>query len=169
MDSENLPLNGHASESTEEYSEKTVFLDAVRNATLRDAIPTGSANGSANGSDVDSDVDTHDHDHRGRGAIGARIIRDLTPSFAPARARRVRQNMSRVTNADLRRLARRGGVVRLSELVYDEARGTLRTFLEDIIRNAVTYTEFANRKTVTAMDVVYALKRQGKTLYGFGV
>jgi hypothetical protein len=24
------------------------------------------------------------------------------------------------------------------------------------------------RKTVTAMDVVYALKRQGKTLYGFG-
>ena len=23
-------------------------------------------------------------------------------------------------------------------------------------------------KTVTAMDVVYALKRQGKTLYGFG-
>ncbi|GMI37091.1 hypothetical protein TeGR_g8400, partial [Tetraparma gracilis] len=26
----------------------------------------------------------------------------------------------------------------------------------------------ARRKTVTAMDVVYALKRQGKTLYGFG-
>jgi histone H3/H4 len=29
-------------------------------------------------------------------------------------------------------------------------------------------TEHARRKTVTAMDVVYALKRQGKTLYGFG-
>jgi len=26
----------------------------------------------------------------------------------------------------------------------------------------------ARRKTVTAMDVVYALKRQGRTLYGFG-
>ena len=26
----------------------------------------------------------------------------------------------------------------------------------------------AKRKTVTAMDVVYALKRQGHTLYGFG-
>ena len=35
-------------------------------------------------------------------------------------------------------------------------------------RDAVTYTEHARRKTVTAMDVVYALKRQGKTLYGFG-
>ena len=40
-------------------------------------------------------------------------------------------------------------------------------FLENVIRDAVTYTEHARRKTVTAMDVVYALKRQGKTLYGF--
>ena len=37
-----------------------------------------------------------------------------------------------------------------------------------VIRDAVTYTEHAKRKTVTAMDVVYALKRQGRTLYGFG-
>ena len=35
-------------------------------------------------------------------------------------------------------------------------------------RKGVTYTEYAKRKTVTAMDVVYALKRQGRTLYGFG-
>uniref|UniRef100_A0A915ESP8 Histone H4 n=1 Tax=Ditylenchus dipsaci TaxID=166011 RepID=A0A915ESP8_9BILA len=28
--------------------------------------------------------------------------------------------------------------------------------------------QHAKRKTVTAMDVVYALKRQGRTLYGFG-
>ena len=32
----------------------------------------------------------------------------------------------------------------------------------------VTYTEHAKRKTVTSLDVVYALKRQGRTLYGFG-
>ena len=36
------------------------------------------------------------------------------------------------------------------------------------ILDAVTYTEHAKRKTVTAMDVVYALKLQGRTLYGFG-
>ena len=41
-------------------------------------------------------------------------------------------------------------------------------FLENVIRDAVTYTEHARRKTVTAFDVVYALKRQGRTLYGFG-
>ena len=31
-----------------------------------------------------------------------------------------------------------------------------------VLRDAVTYTEHAKRKTVTAMDVVYALKRQGR-------
>jgi len=40
--------------------------------------------------------------------------------------------------------------------------------LQGVIRDAVTYTEHARRKTVTAFDVVYALKRQGRTLYGFG-
>ena len=44
----------------------------------------------------------------------------------------------------------------------------MKVFLENVIRDAVTYTEHAKRKTVTAMDVVYALKRQGRTLYGFG-
>merc|ERR1719430_2563290 len=51
---------------------------------------------------------------------------------------------------------------------YEETRGVLKVFLDNVIRDAVTYTEHAKRKTVTAMDVVYALKRQGRTLYGFG-
>ncbi|KAK5896276.1 hypothetical protein CgunFtcFv8_009896 [Champsocephalus gunnari] len=63
-------------------------------------------------------------------------------------------------------LARRGGVKRISGLIYEETRGVLKVFLENVIRDA--YTEHAKRKTVTAMDVVYALKRQGRTLYGFG-
>ena len=40
--------------------------------------------------------------------------------------------------------------------------------MEHVIRDAVTYTDFAKRKTVTSLDVVYALKRQGRTIYGFG-
>ncbi|PAV58975.1 hypothetical protein WR25_23140 [Diploscapter pachys] len=68
----------------------------------------------------------------------------------------------------IRRLARRGGVKRISGLIYEETRGVLKMFLENVIRDAVTYCEHAKRKTVTAMDVVYALKRQGRTLYGFG-
>ena len=49
-----------------------------------------------------------------------------------------------------------------------QIRAVLRVFLENIMRDAVTYTEHARRKTVMAADVVYALKRQGRTLYGFG-
>lgn len=41
-------------------------------------------------------------------------------------------------------------------------------FLENVIHDVVTYIEHAHQKTVTTMDVVYALKRQGRTFYGFG-
>ena len=57
---------------------------------------------------------------------------------------------------------------RISGLIYEETRGVLKVLLENVVRDAVTYTEHAKRKTVTALDVVYALKRQGRTLYGFG-
>ena len=52
--------------------------------------------------------------------------------------------------------------------MYEETRTCLKSFLSKVVNDSVTYTEHANRKTVTAMDVVHALKRQGKTLYGFG-
>ncbi|MGH0158648.1 UNVERIFIED_CONTAM: hypothetical protein FKN15_067308 [Acipenser sinensis] len=63
-------------------------------------------------------------------------------------------------------LARRGGMRRISGLIYEETCGVLKVFLENVIRDAVTYTEHAKRKT--AMDVVCALKCQDHTLYGFG-
>ncbi|CAJ0837027.1 7270_t:CDS:2, partial [Entrophospora sp. SA101] len=69
-----------------------------------------------------------------------------------------------ITKPAIRRLTRRGGVRRISELVYEETRSVLKMFLEN---DTVTYTEYARCKTVTSLDVVYALKRQGVTLYGF--
>jgi len=92
----------------------------------------------------------------------APILRALTPRPLPPPLSRRPQKPA------IRRLARRGGVKRISGLIYEETRGVLKVFLENVIRDAVTYTEHARRKTVTALDVVYALKRQGKTLYGFG-
>jgi len=73
-----------------------------------------------------------------------------------------------ITKPAIRRLARRGGVKRISFLIYEHSRDVLKGFLHGVVRDAITYTEHAKRKTVTAMDVVYALKRQGRTLYGFG-
>uniref|UniRef100_UPI00398F3BC0 histone H4-like n=1 Tax=Pristiophorus japonicus TaxID=55135 RepID=UPI00398F3BC0 len=76
-------------------------------------------------------------------------------------------NIQGITKHAIRRLAHRGGVKRISGLIYKETRGVLKVTLQNVIIDAVTYTEHAKSKTVTAMDVVYALKRQGRTLYGF--
>ncbi|XP_043705576.1 histone H4-like, partial [Telopea speciosissima] len=87
----------------------------------------------------------------------------------PKRHRKVlSDNIQGITKPAIRRLARRGGVKRISGLIYEETRGVLKIFLENVIHDAVTYTEHARKKTVIAMDVVYALKRQGRTVYGVG-
>ena len=80
----------------------------------------------------------------------------------------LRDNIQGVTKPAIRRLARRGGVKRISGLMYEETRGVLKVFLENVIRDACVYAEHGRRKTVTGLDVVYALKRQNRTLYGFG-
>ena len=62
----------------------------------------------------------------------------------------------------------RGGVKRISNGIYGETRVALRDFLEKVLKQALVYTDSAHRKTVTAMDIVYALKNMGRTIYGFG-
>uniref|UniRef100_A0A8C5VLS1 Histone H4 n=1 Tax=Microcebus murinus TaxID=30608 RepID=A0A8C5VLS1_MICMU len=52
--------------------------------------------------------------------------------------------------------------LRISGLIYEETRGVLGVSLENVIGDAVTHTERAERRTVTATGVVYALKRQGR-------
>ena len=74
-----------------------------------------------------------------------------------------------ISNPVIRRLARRGGVKRISQLIYEDTRGILRTFLENVLKDTIVYTEHAKRKTVTSLDVVYALKKQGKSIYGYGI
>tara|TARA_B100000683_G_scaffold208070_1_gene202140 strand:+ start:3548 stop:3910 length:363 start_codon:yes stop_codon:yes gene_type:complete len=99
---------------------------------------------------------------RGKGGKG------LGKGGAKRHRKALRDTIQGITKPAIRRVARRGGVKRISGLIYEETRGVLKRFLEVIIRDAVTYTEHARRKTVTAMDVVYSLKRNGHKLYGFG-
>jgi histone H4 len=77
-------------------------------------------------------------------------------------------NINGITRPAIRRLARRGGVKRMHSDIYEETRGVLKVFLENLLRDTMVFTEYAHRKTVSALDVVHALKRQGRTLYGFG-
>ena len=99
---------------------------------------------------------------RGKGGKG------LGKGGAKRHKRMLRDNINGITKPAIRRLARRGGVKRISGLIYEETRSVLKGFLEGVVKDSVTYCEHARRKTVTALDVVYALKRQGRTIYGFG-
>lgn len=80
----------------------------------------------------------------------------------------LKEPVNGISKAALRKLARRGGVKRISGLIYDTTRHAINEFIEDLAKRTTIYTDYARRKTVTAMDVVYALKQKGNTLYGFG-
>ncbi|KAI9617292.1 hypothetical protein H4Q26_013161 [Puccinia striiformis f. sp. tritici PST-130] len=91
----------------------------------------------------------------GRGKSGGK---GLGKGGAKRHRKILRDNIQGITKPAIRRLARRGGVKRISGLIYEETRGVLKIFLENVIRDSVTYTEHAKRKTVTSLDVVYALQ-----------
>ena len=95
----------------------------------------------------------------GKGKIGAK---------RKVKIAKTRLVMDGITKPAIRRVARRGGVKRISSFVYEDTRHMLKGFLHGVIQNATVYTEHAKRKTVTAMDVIYSLKRNNHTLYGFG-
>jgi histone H4 len=66
---------------------------------------------------------------KGGGPVGTRHRRVLSG---------IRCTLAGIRKAALRRLARRGGVKRMSGLIYEEARGCLHLFLTRIVRDAIT-------------------------------
>src|SRR5690242_5481506 len=98
---------------------------------------------------------------RGKGGKG------LGKGGAKRHRKVLRDNIQGITKPAIRRLARRGGVKRISGLIYEETRGVLKVFLENVIRDAVTYTEHAKRKTVTSLDVGKCSTRLDAMLFLF--
>lgn len=94
---------------------------------------------------------------KGKGKSGAKRIRNHQ-----------KDNILGITKPAIRRLARRGGVKRISGDIYGNCRLVMREFLDEVIKDAIIYTEYSKRKTVMSADVIHALKKRGKTLYGFG-
>jgi len=81
------------------------------------------------------------------------------------------------TKGALRRLARRGGVKRLSGTLYEEMRVAAKGFVQQILYDAIQYMQSRERvgkdqnivsgKTLSIRDVVMALQRNNKMLYGY--
>jgi histone H4 len=80
----------------------------------------------------------------------------------------LRDSIQGITRPCICRLARRGGVKRVSGAMYEDTRSVLKLFLENVVRDVLIYIEHRRRFFISATDVVYALKRHGHTLYGFG-
>jgi len=79
---------------------------------------------------------------RGKGGKG------LGKGGAKRHRKVIKDSIQGITKPAIRRLARRGGVKRISGLIYDETRNVLKSFLENVVRDTVTYTEHAKRKLV---------------------
>ncbi|KAJ7921399.1 histone Octamer, chromosomal Protein, alpha carbons only [Mycena leptocephala] len=71
------------------------------------------------------------------------------------------------TKPTFKRLARRGGVKRISMFMYEELRGCLFPYIQGLLRDTMLHTKHDYRTTVTAGDVVHALRQSGRILYGF--
>ncbi|KAF2208967.1 hypothetical protein CERZMDRAFT_7450, partial [Cercospora zeae-maydis SCOH1-5] len=80
----------------------------------------------------------------------------------------LRDNLQGITKGSIRRLARRGGVKRISDSIYPDMRLVLRTRLETLLKDICAVVEVCGRKTVCTSDVVFVLNRMGTPIYGFG-
>ena len=95
---------------------------------------------------------------RGKGAKGL---------LAKRHQHRQRDALDGISKPAIKRLSHRGGIKRIAEPVSGATRAVLNLFLQNVLRDAVTYTEYGHRKTITVGDVKHALKRRGQPMYGF--
>jgi histone H3/H4 len=91
---------------------------------------------------------------------------DKAETVVPLAWRRTNRKRSGPSKAEIRRCARRGGVTRMAGTVYEEARKSLVSFLRPVLRDSLVLATHAHRKTVFLVDVLHALKRNHRTLYG---
>ena len=92
---------------------------------------------------------------RGKGGKG------LGKGGAKRHRKILRDNIQGITKPAIRRLARRGGVKRISGLIYEETRGVLKVFLENIIRDAVLplWSAFAEKVRIRTFWAKLVRKR----------
>lgn len=95
---------------------------------------------------------------RGKGGAG------LGKGGAKRHRKVIRDSIQGLTKPVIVRICRRAGVKREGGLIYEETRGVAKVYLETLIRDTVTFTEHARRKTVELEDVSDALRLQGHPL-----
>ena len=67
------------------------------------------------------------------------FFKGLGKGGAKRHRRKLKENIQGITKPAIRRLARRGGVKRISGLIYEETRGVLKVFLVKIYVDYIFY------------------------------
>jgi histone H4 len=113
------------------------------------------------------------------------VPQDLGKGSTKCHYKVLRDNIQDITKPSFRRLAHRGGVKRISGLIYEETRGVFEIFLKNVSvlcsllptftpLSLSTFRTFVIRSRTLSvpskrlLPVVFALERSGRTLYGFG-
>lgn len=65
--------------------------------------------------------------------------------------------IEQITNPAIKRISQVASINRLNASSYSEIRGILNSTLHRLMKQSITYTEYARRKTVDTSDVEYAL------------
>ena len=74
-----------------------------------------------------------------------------------------------IGRANVRRLAKRAGVQRVSDDgVIEQFREAGVSFIYEVVKHSVTFAEYNKRITITIPDVIHALKIIGRPIYGYG-
>ena len=84
-----------------------------------------------------------------------------------ARRRQPGSTRPGLSDAAIRRLARRGGVKRMAATIYPETRAVLKKLLHDVLRDATECVYHSRAKTMSVRHVIYAMRRRGTVLYGY--
>lgn len=80
----------------------------------------------------------------------------------------IKKNGNHIPTSDIKRLARRGGLKKISKPVVEKVRMILKIFLENVIRDVLVYvTKEKERRSVTERDVMLAISEQADFLYDF--
>ncbi|KAM7536719.1 hypothetical protein Aperf_G00000084274 [Anoplocephala perfoliata] len=88
-----------------------------------------------------------------------KAVKGLGKGGAKRHRKTLRDNIQGITKPAIRRLARRGGVKRTSDLIYEETRGVPKVFLENVTRDAVIYTEQISNNTSDLISQIKKLKK----------
>ncbi|KAH7149922.1 histone H4 [Dactylonectria estremocensis] len=104
---------------------------------------------------------------KGVGRVAGKTVLGSGKGGSKRHRKILRDNIMGITKPAIRRLARRGGVKRISAGIYEDIRAALKDRLEMILRDCATYVEYRRAKTITIHDVIHSLRRIGRPIYGF--